>query len=105
MRHCLNPKNPHKNMGIPAPVVAPARDTTSSSSENPVDRSSPQQARVEEQLTCQFCKYLLEDAILDDSRGTGRIGLGTFVDAYGAQHLPPTTREADLKVMAVVPRV
>ncbi len=101
MRHCLNPKNPHKNMGIPAPVVAPARDTTSSSSENPVDRSSPQPARVEEQLTCQFCKYLLEDVILDDCRVTRWIGSGTFGDVYEAQQLPPMNRRVAIKVMAV----
>ncbi|MFL5701599.1 MAG: hypothetical protein ACJ8AG_02080, partial [Ktedonobacteraceae bacterium] len=84
MRYCLNPKNPHKNMGIPAPVVAPARDSTSSSSENPVDRPSPQSARVEEQFTCQFCKYLLEDVNLDDCRVTRWIGSGTFGDVYEA---------------------
>ncbi|HYL41835.1 MAG TPA: protein kinase [Ktedonobacteraceae bacterium] len=101
MRHCLNPKNPHKNMGIPAPVVAPARDTTSSSRENPGDRYSPQPVRVEEQLTCQFCKYLLEDVILDDCRVTRWIGSGTFGDVYEAQQLPPLNRRVAVKVMAV----
>src|SRR5258708_1480200 len=97
MRHCLNPKNPHKNMLIPAL----ARDTNSSSSENPVDRADPQSARVEEQFTWQFCKYLLEDVILDDCRVTRWIGSGTFGDVYEAQQLPPLNRRVAIKVMAV----
>src|SRR5437870_4309505 len=92
MQRCLNPKNPHKNMSVPSSVAVPAKDATQSSI------SSPQQ---EEQVTCQFCKYLLEGVLLGDCRVIRWIGSGTFGDVYEAQQLPPLNRRVALKVMAV----
>ncbi|MFL5627295.1 MAG: protein kinase domain-containing protein [Ktedonobacteraceae bacterium] len=101
MRYCLNPKTPHKNMGVPARAVASAGDTYSSPGANPADSSSTSAAQAEEQLTCQFCKYLLEDVVLDDCRVTRWIGSGTFGDVYEAQQLPPLNRQVAVKVMAI----
>ncbi len=100
MRRCLNPKNPHKNMSVPSSVTVPAKDATRSSSDA-VEQSSISSPLQEEQVTCQFCKYLLEGALLGDCRVTSWIGSGTFGDVYEAQQLPPLNRCVALKVMAV----
>src|SRR2546421_2359054 len=100
MRRCLNPKNPHKNMSVPSSVTVPAKDATRSSSDA-AEQSSISSPHQEEQVTCQFCKYLLEGALLGDCRVTSWIGSGTFGDVYEAQQLPPLNRRVALKVMAV----
>src|SRR5437588_5356624 len=100
MRRCLNPKNPHKNMSVPSSVTVPAKDATRSSSDA-AEQSSISSLQQEEQVTCQFCKYLLEGALLGDCRVTSWIGSGTFGDVYEAQQLPPLNRRVALKVMAV----
>src|SRR5438270_3906068 len=100
MRHCLNPKNPHKNMSVPSSVAVPAKDATRSSS-NAAEQTSISPPQQEEQVTCQFCKYLLEGALLGDCRVTRCIGSGTFGDVYEAQQLPPLNRRVALKVMSV----
>src|SRR6266704_5747213 len=100
MRRCLNPKNPHKNMSVPSSVTVPAKDATRSSSDA-AEQSSISSPHQEEQVTCQFCKYLLEGALLGDCRVTSWIGSGTFGDVYKAQQLPPLNRCVALKVMSV----
>jgi len=100
MRRCLNPKNPHKNMSVPSSVTVPAKDATRSPSDA-AEQSSISSLQQEEQVTCQFCKYLLEGALLGDCRVTSWIGSGTFGDVYQAQQLPPLNRRVALKVMAV----
>src|SRR5256714_4691475 len=99
MRRCLNPKNPHKNMSVPSSVTVPA-DATRSPSDG-AEQPSISSLQQEEQVTCQFCKYLLEGALLGDCRVTSWIGSGTFGDVYEAQQLPPLNRRVALKVMAV----
>ncbi|MGB8346993.1 MAG: protein kinase, partial [Ktedonobacteraceae bacterium] len=54
-----------------------------------------------EQVTCQFCKYLLEDAQLGDCRVTRWIGSGMFGDVYEAEQAPPLSRKVAVKVMSV----
>src|SRR3989440_11698645 len=100
MRRCLNPKNPHKNMSVPSSVTVPAKDATRSSSDA-AEQSLNSSLQQEEQVTCQFCKCLLEGALLGDCRVTSWIGSGTFGDVYQAQQLPPLNRRVALKVMAV----
>src|SRR5947207_15886426 len=87
MTYCLNPKKAHENRTTPAALVDKG--------------SSKASVVVEEQVTCQFCKYLLEGALLGDCRVTSWIGSGTFGDVYKAQQLPPLNRRVALKVMAV----
>src|SRR5881275_1618520 len=100
MRRCLNPKNPHKNMSVPSSVTVPTKDATRSSSDA-AEQSSNSSLQQEEQVTCQFCKYLLEGALLGDCRVTSWIGSGTFGDVYEAQQLPPLSRRVAIKVMAL----
>jgi serine/threonine protein kinase len=59
------------------------------------------QATEEQQVTCQFCKYLLEDAMLGDCRVTRWIGSGTFGDVYEAEQMPPMSRKVAVKVMSI----
>ena len=105
MRRCLNPKNPHTNL-IPSvftPVSANVNDASKPSSEVEAgqSRSPSAQTQQEEQVTCQYCKYLLEGALLGDCRVTRWIGSGTFGDVYEAEQLPPLNRRVAIKVMAV----
>jgi serine/threonine protein kinase len=71
MVFCLNPKKPHEN-----------KDTAAQAS-----------------LTCQYCKYLLEGAVLGDCRATRWIGSGAFGDVYEATQMPPLSRRVAIKVM------
>ncbi len=86
MRYCLNPKNPHKNVGLST--------NSPDSSVLPRDDASPPQ------VMCRWCKYLLEDAVLDDCRVIRWLGSGTFGDVYEAEQLPPLRRRVALKVMS-----
>src|SRR5579863_9499317 len=114
MGRCLNPKNPHNNSGatgvtvstIPASASIHGPSNTVAEQESsqeakgePLERREPEQP--EQQVTCQFCKYLLEDAVLGDCRVTRWIGSGAFGDVYEAEQLPPLSRRVAIKVMAI----
>src|SRR5579883_329656 len=93
MLRCLNPKKAHENRGAPARPV-PSGPTIALS----VASSSNEE---EEQVACQYCKYLLEGAILGDCRILRWIGSGAFGDVYEAVQLPPLNRRVAIKVMAI----
>jgi serine/threonine protein kinase/N-acetylneuraminic acid mutarotase len=111
MQRCLNPKNPHKNVSVSSissslsPVAAntsePAGSATGAEAESGTERPAGAQERQEEQVTCQFCKYLLEGALLGDCRVLRWVGSGTFGDVYEAEQLPPLSRRVAVKVMAI----
>jgi serine/threonine protein kinase len=103
MRHCLNPKNPHKNV-IPSaltPVSAHVNDDSKPSSGVEAGQPHLPYTQQEEQVTCQYCKYLLEGAVLGDCQVTRWIGSGTFGDVYEAEQLSPLNRRVAIKVMAI----
>src|SRR5438067_10893495 len=87
MPYCLNPKKAHENRISSTALVdtAPVRASVA----------------VDEQVTCQFCKYLLQGALLGDCRVTRWIGSGTFGDVYEAEQLPPLNRRVAVKVMSL----
>ncbi|MDQ6662364.1 MAG: protein kinase, partial [Chloroflexota bacterium] len=91
MRHCLNPRNSHQNISMP--ISAPIGGRTPSGPE-----STPPS---EQQVTCSFCKYLLEDVLLGDCRVKKWLGSGAFGDVYEAEQLPPLQRRVAIKVMAI----
>lgn len=106
MRRCLNPKNPHINMGASVPTTSAAAAKHGATpvvveQEAYFITDGEQQAQQEEQVTCQFCKYLLEDTVLGDCRVTRWIGSGAFGDVYEAEQLPPLSRRVAIKVMAI----
>ncbi|GAC1346278.1 MAG: hypothetical protein NVSMB27_09630 [Ktedonobacteraceae bacterium] len=101
MRRCLNPKNPHKNTNVLSSVTANGSDITGPSSSTDVEQALGQPADQKEPVTCQFCKYLLEGALLGDCHVTRWIGSGTFGDVYEAEQLPPLSRRVAVKVMAL----
>src|SRR5205823_12213464 len=86
MTYCLNPKKAHENRTTPAELVDKG--------------SSKASVVVDEQVTCQFCKYLLQGALLGDCRVTRWIGSGTFGDVYEAEQIPPLSRRVAIKVMS-----
>src|SRR6266567_4915635 len=86
MTYCLNPKKAHENRTTPAVLVDKG--------------SSKASVVVDEQVTCQFCKYLLQGALLGDCRVTRLIGSGAFGDVYEAEQLPPLNRRVAIKVMS-----
>src|SRR5260221_4122672 len=95
MMYCLNPKKPHENQGL-----------TSTSSSDPTMTLSETTASkppgiVEEQVTCHYCKYLLQEALLGDCRVTRWVGSGAFGDVYEAEQLPPLNRRVAIKVMSL----
>src|SRR5205085_3162212 len=87
MTYCLNPKKAHENRTTPAELVDKG--------------SSKASVVVDEQVTCQFCKYLLEGALLGDCRVFKWIGSGAFGDVYEAEQLPPLSRRVAIKVMSL----
>src|SRR5258708_40012166 len=95
MMYCLNPKKPHENQGL----------TSTSSSDPAVTLSettaSKPPGRVEERVTCHYCKYLLQERLLGDCRVTRWVGSGAFGDVYEAEQLPPLTRRVAIKVMSL----
>ncbi len=117
MRRCLNPKNPHNNMGalVSTPTASVAQldmDIRAVEQEGNAPEGDrlkrgeqraqhERQEQQEQQVTCQFCKYLLEDAVLGDCRVTRWIGSGAFGDVYEAEQLPPLRRRVAIKVMAI----
>ena len=105
MRRCLNPKNPHKNTNVLSPIAATTNDASRPSTNAGIDAdieyAQTLQGRQDEQITCQFCKYLLAGALLGDCRVTRWIGSGTFGDVYEAEQLPPLSRRVAIKVMSI----
>jgi serine/threonine protein kinase/N-acetylneuraminic acid mutarotase len=96
MPRCLNPKKAHENRGAiarPAPSGATAALSLAA--------SGPEGEPGEQQVACQFCKYLLEGALLGDCRVVRWIGCGAFGDVYEAEQLPPLSRRVAIKVMAI----
>ncbi len=97
MVYCLNPKKAHENRGsasIPAKLHAPAMALAESTAEKaPI--------AVDTQVSCQYCKYLLEGVLLGDCRVTRWIGSGAFGDVYEAEQLPPLHRRVAIKVMSI----
>ena len=93
MPHCLNPKKAHENrsaLSRPVPSGPTVALSTTTSEE-----------MAEEQVACQFCKYLLEGALLGDCRVVRWIGCGAFGDVYEAEQLPPLNRRVAIKVMSI----
>src|SRR5258707_12965390 len=94
---CLNPKKAHENRGstsIPSKLHAPAAVLAESTAEKaPV--------AVDSQVSCQYCKYLLEGVLLGDCRVTRWIGSGAFGDVYEAEQLPQLNRRVAIKVMSL----
>ncbi|MGH2478225.1 MAG: protein kinase, partial [Ktedonobacteraceae bacterium] len=92
----MNPKKAHENQGalarsvLSGPTVALSEVGASEKAEN-----------GEGQIGCQFCKYLLEGALLGDCRVLRWIGSGAFGDVYEAQQLPPVNRHVAIKVMSI----
>src|SRR5258708_12088638 len=95
MMYCLNPKKPHENQGL----------TSTSSSDPTVALSETTASKppgiVEEQVTCHYCKYLLQEALLGDCRVTRWVGSGAFGDVYEAEQLPPLNRRVAIKGMSL----
>src|SRR5215470_13891214 len=92
MMYCLNPKKPHENkesLSSAPTVILPG----SPAGEPPV--------AVEERVTCHYCRYLLQGALLGDCRITRWIGSGAFGDVYEAAQLPPLNRRVAIKVMSL----
>lgn len=96
MLRCLNPKKAHENRGSFARSV-PSGKTTALA----VTTSTEGEESGEEQVACQYCKYLLAEAVLGDCRIIRWIGSGAFGDVYEAEQLPPLSRRVAVKVMAV----
>jgi serine/threonine protein kinase len=95
MMYCLNPNKPHENQGL-----------TSTSSSDPAmtlskTTASKPPGSIEERVTCHYCKYLLQEALLGDCRVTRWVGSGAFGDVYEAEQLPPLNRRVAIKVMSL----
>lgn len=96
MPRCLNPKKAHENRGQFARPVPSG--TTLALTDSPSIETREQE---EEQVSCQFCKYLLAGAMLGDCRILRWIGSGAFGDVYEAEQLPPLSRRVAIKVMSI----
>ena len=90
--YCLHPKKPHENVHVESAVaLAMAADASTSKAI----------ATEGERVTCQFCTYLLQGALLGDCRVLRWIGSGAFGDVYEAEQLPPLNRRVAIKVMSL----
>ncbi|MGH2506062.1 MAG: protein kinase, partial [Ktedonobacteraceae bacterium] len=94
MPHCLNPKKAHENRDAFARPVVPVGSPATQA-------ETALNGHGEEQIACQFCKYLLAGALLGDCRVIRWIGAGTFGDVYEAEQLPPLNRHVAIKVMSI----
>src|SRR5579862_3841620 len=90
MQHCLNPRKSHENS-----VLAQSEDATVA-----LPNYANGQA-LTRQVACQYCRYLLEGALLGDCRVIKWIGSGAFGDVYEAEQLPPLNRRVAVKVMGL----
>ncbi len=95
MAYCLNPRRQHENQAVQAD--SPAFASTSGMLAGVV------QAIASEHVICQYCKYLLEGALLGDCRVIRWVGSGAFGDVYEATQLPPLSRRVAIKVMSLDP--
>src|SRR6266446_5415364 len=95
MIYCLNPKRPHENRD---PLISSPGSPNVAS---PGACTGRRPVAVEEQVTCPFCKHLLQGALLGDCRVTRWIGSGAFGDVYEAEQLPPLNRRVAIKVMSL----
>ncbi|HJT56081.1 MAG TPA: kelch repeat-containing protein [Ktedonobacteraceae bacterium] len=95
MTHCLNPKKKHENRGSTSTA---SLTNTPTAEESAAEKSS---VAIDTQISCQYCKYLLEGALLGDCRVTRWIGSGAFGDVYEAEQLPPLQRRVAIKVMSI----
>src|SRR6266487_4609894 len=95
MMNCLNPTKAHENK---VALAVSTGDPTIVLSNASISKTS---VEVEEQVTCRFCKYLLQGALLGDCRVTRLIGSGAFGDVYEAEQLPPLNRRVAIKVMSL----
>src|SRR5580700_10089772 len=101
IRYCLHPKSPHKNIDVRDSILSTGKDDASGRTTFPMVAEAGQSSEPQEEMvTCQFCKYLLANALLGDCRVTKWIGSGTFGDVYEAEQLPPLSRRVAIKVMA-----
>ncbi len=89
MTYCLNPKKPHENKDVPLQASRAVQGAVAGAA----------QVAVNEQVNCQYCKYLLEGALLGDCRVTRWIGSGAFGDVYEATQMRPMSRRVAIKVM------
>lgn len=96
MLRCLNPKKAHDNRGSFARPVPSGKTVALSAT-----AASEAEETGEEQVACQYCKYLLAGAVLGDCRIIRWIGSGAFGDVYEAEQLPPLSRRVAIKVMAI----
>jgi hypothetical protein len=101
MLYCLNPKKTHENHIVSPPSTGREDSSLSSLSSSPSALAQESSSAGEEQVTCRYCKYLLEGAVLGDCRLIRWIGSGSFGDVYEAEQLPPLKRRVAVKVMAV----
>ncbi|HZU70545.1 MAG TPA: kelch repeat-containing protein [Ktedonobacteraceae bacterium] len=97
MAYCLNPKKKHKNREF-ASISSLTNTGTIALAEASAEKSP---ASVDAQVSCQYCKYLLEGALLGDCRVRRWIGSGAFGDVYEAEQLPPLQRRVAIKVMSI----
>src|SRR5215831_10646333 len=95
MMNCLNPAKAHENkVGHDLSTDGPTIDLSDASTvKTPV--------KVDEQISCHCCKYLLEGALLGDCRVIRLIGSGGFGDVYEAEQQPPLNRRVAIKVMSL----
>ena len=97
MMRCLNPKKPHENRGSTS--TASISNATTVALAESITEKAP--VAIDEQVSCQYCKYLLEGARLGDCVVTGWLGSGAFGDVYEAEQSPPLNRRVAIKVMAI----
>src|SRR5579864_2508482 len=97
MVRCLNPKKPHENRGSTS-TSSITNTATVALAESTTEKAS---VAVDAQISCQYCKYLLEGALLGDCHVTRWIGSGAFGDVYEAEQLPPLHRRVAIKVMSI----
>lgn len=94
MVYCLNPKKSHENKEPLSSAMLSAYDGAETG-------NGQTSVALEQQVACQFCKYLLAGALLGDCRVTRWIGAGAFGDVYEAEQLPPLSRRVAIKVMGI----
>src|ERR1700726_614505 len=97
MVRCLNPKKPHENRSSTS-IASLSNTSTVALAEAAAEKAS---VAIDAQISCQYCKYLLEGAQLGDCVVRGWLGSGAFGDVYEAEQLPPLNRRVAIKVMSI----